>query len=55
MSYTYAEHPVIWQIAHHPIITFAVALVVGVIVAWIYLIGSPTPGGIGFTDVNFGP
>ena len=55
MPYTYAEHPIIWQIAHHRINAFVVASGVGFIVAWIFLTGTPTPGGIEFTDVNLAP
>ncbi len=53
MAYTQAEHPIMWEVSHHPIIALVLALVVGVTIAWLVL-GGFTPGPAALTDINFG-
>ena len=53
MSYTQVEHPIMWEVSHHPLIALVLALVVGGIVAWLVL-GGFTPGPAALTDFNLG-
>ncbi len=53
MLYTQAEHSMMWEVSHHPIIALVLALGVGGIVAWLVL-GGFTPGPAALTDINFG-
>ncbi len=52
MPYTQAAHPIIWEISHRPMVmlllSLGVVVVVGILFYW-----PPTPGPLGFTDVNF--
>ncbi len=52
MTYTQAAHPIIWEITHHPMIMLLLFLGV-VVVVGILFYGTPTPGPLGFSDVNF--
>ena len=53
MPYTQADHPLMWEVSHHPIIAMVLALGFGVIVAWLVL-GGLIPGPAALTDINFG-
>ncbi len=50
MPYTQAAHPIIWEISHRPMVMLLLSL--GVVVGILFY-GTPTPGPLGFTDVNF--
>ncbi len=52
MSYTQADHPMLWEVSHHPIIALVLALGFGVLVAWLVL-GGFTLGPAALTDFNF--
>ncbi len=52
MPLTHAEHPISWEVTHHPIIALVFALGVGVVVAWLVL-GNFPPGPAALTDINF--
>ncbi len=52
MSYMQADHTVMWEVTHHPLIALVIALGLGVIVAWLVL-GGFTPGPAAFSDINF--
>ncbi len=51
MAYTQAAHPIIWEIGHRPMVMLLLSL--GVVVVGLLIYGTPTPGSLGFTDVNF--
>ncbi len=53
MPYTQAAHPIIWEITHRPMVMLLLSLV-AVVVGMILFYGTPTPGPLGFTDINFG-
>ncbi len=52
MPYTQADHPMMWEVSHHPIIALVLALGFGVLVAWLVL-GGLIPGPAALTDFNF--
>ncbi len=52
MPYTQADHPMMWEVSHHPIIAVVLTLGFGVLVAWLVL-GGFTPGPAALTDFNF--
>jgi hypothetical protein len=52
MPLTQAEHPIYWEVTHHPIVVLVLALVVGLVVAWLVL-GNFPPGPAALTDINF--
>jgi len=52
MSYMQAEHTVLWEVTHHPLIAMVLALGLGVIVAWLVL-GGFIPGPAALSDINF--
>lgn len=52
MPYTQAAHPIIWEITHRPMVMLLLSLVV--VVGVILFYGTPTPGPLGLTDINFG-
>ncbi len=52
MPYTQALHPTIWEITHHPMVMLLLSLGV-VVVVGILFYGTPSPGPLGLTDVNF--
>lgn len=54
MAFTRAEHPIFWEVTHHPLVAIAVVLVIAVVVAWLVL-GNFPPGPAPLTDVNFAP
>ncbi len=53
MPYTQAAHPIIWEISHHPMVMLLLSLAVVVVVGFL-VYGTPTPGPLDFTDINFG-
>ena len=55
MAYTHADHPVLWEVTHHPTIAILAALGVGVAVALLWLYATPAPEALTLTDVNFAP
>ncbi len=52
MAYTQVEHPIMWEVSHHPIIALVLTLGFGVLVAWLVL-GGLIPGPAALTDFNF--
>ncbi len=54
MPYTQVAHPIIWEISHRPMVMLLLSLV-AVVVGMILFYGTPTPGPLGFTDINFPP
>lgn len=52
MPYTQAAHPTIWEITHRPMVMLLLSLGVVVVVGFL-IYGTPTPGALGFIDVNF--
>ena len=52
MSYMQAEHTVLSEVTHHPLIAMVLALGLGVIVAWLVL-GGFIPGPAALSDINF--
>ncbi len=52
MPLTQAEHPIFWEVTHHPLIVLVLALGVGLVVAWL-LLGNFPPGSAALTDINF--
>ena len=52
MPLVQAEHPIVWEVTHHPIIVIVLALGVVAVVAWL-MFGNFTPGTVPLTDVNF--
>ncbi len=52
MPLVQAEHPIIWEVTHHPLIVLVLALGVGAVVAWLVL-GNIPPGYVPLTDINF--
>ena len=52
MPYTQTAHPIIWELTHRPMVMLLLSLGV-VVVAGVLFYGTPTPGALGFTDVNF--
>ena len=52
MPYTQAAHPTIWEISHNPMVMLLLSLGV-VVVVGILFYGTPSPGPLGLTDVNF--
>ena len=53
MPYTQEAHPIIWEISHRPMVMLLLSLGVVVVVGFL-IYGTPAPGSLGFTDVNFG-
>ncbi len=53
MPYTQADHPIMWEASHHPIVALVITLGFGVLVAWL-VVGGFTPGPAALTDINFG-
>ncbi len=53
MPYTQTDHPMRWEVSHHPIIALVLTLGFAVIVAWLVL-GGLIPGPTALTDINFG-
>ncbi len=52
MLYRQKDHPIMWEVSHHPIIALVLTLGFGVLVAWLVL-GGFTPGPAAFADFNF--
>ncbi len=52
MLYRQIDHPIMWEVSHHPIIALVLALGFGVLVAWLVL-GGFIPGPAALTDFNF--
>ena len=52
MPLVQAEHPIIWEVTHHPLIVLVLALVVVAVVVWL-VFGNFLPGHVPLTDINF--
>ncbi len=52
MPYTQVAHPIVWEISHRPMVMLLLSLGVVVVVGILSYV-TPTPGPLGFTDVNF--
>ncbi len=52
MPYTQTDHPIMWEVSHHPIIALVLALGFGVLFAWLVIWGCK-PGPAALTDFNF--
>ncbi len=55
MAYTHADHPIVWEVSHHPMIAILVALGIGVVVALLWLYATPAPEVLILTDANLAP
>ena len=55
MAYTHADHPIVWEVSHHPMIAILVALGIGVAVALLWLYAIPAPDALLLTDANLAP
>ena len=53
MPYVQTDHPIVWEVSHHPIIAIVLALGFGVLVAWLVLAGFGPFEPAAFADVNF--
>ncbi len=53
MAYSQADHPIMWEVTHHPIIALVLGLGIAASVAWL-VIGGFMPGPAALTDINFG-
>ena len=53
MPYVQTDHPVMWEVSHHPIIAFVLALGCGVLIAWLMLSGFSPFEPAALADANF--